>query len=135
MNRTTQPFEAPTSNLTWATLVELEPPLKSLLADAKSVTDNRRKPSFCANAAWYGYGGWPGLKPRLLSLVGWERGISQEREPILGVVSLATVPMQPRVDPARLGEGEQVLHSQRAYALAYHRIYNVLPNCRACGCM
>lgn len=95
------------SNLTWATLVKDEPQLKALLAEAKCITDNRSKSSFCANAAWYGYAGWPGLEPRLVALVGW----------------------------GRPSEGDPVLHSQEAYDLAYHRIYDVLPDCRNCGCM
>ena len=121
--------------ITWTTLVKHEPQLKALLADARSITDNRSKTSFCANAAWYGYGGRPGLKPRLLFLVGWERGISQKRGSTLAVVNLAGIPLPPKADLASLSEGEQVLRSQGAYDLAYHTVYDVLPNCRNCGCM
>ena len=123
------------SNLTWASLVEHEPRLNALLADAKSIKDDRSKPNFCANAAWYGYSGWAGLKRRLLFLVGWNRGMRSEGASSLEVVNLATVPVPPRVDLASLSEDEHVLQSPRAYDLAYHRIYGVLPDCRACGCM
>ena len=131
-----QPNEPNTpSNLTWGILVEHEPRLKVLLADAKSITDNRSNPSFCANAAWYGYGGWPGLKPRLLFLVGWGRGMPQERGSMSELVNLATLPMPPRVDVASLGEVEQVLHSPSAYDFSYRTVYNALPDCRNCRCM
>ena len=61
------------SNLTWKKLVEVEPRLETLLADAQSIEDDLTSISFCANAAWYGYSRQPGLKPSLVRLVGWGR--------------------------------------------------------------
>ena len=57
--------EADDAELTWETLVRLEPGLQILYEDCLAVTagDN---PHFCANGVWYG-----ALKPRLERLVGW----------------------------------------------------------------
>ena len=63
-----------------------------------------RHPDFCTNAVWYGYAGWPGLKRRLRFLVGWE-AMSD--------------------DP--------VLHTCRAWDIAYQQIYDALPGCDRCG--
>ena len=116
------------SNLTWAILVELEPRLEALLVEAQSISKNPKTKRHAA-AVWYGWGKWPGLKPRMVPLVGWGRGIKQERGPRLEVVNLAELPLPPRVDLDSLGEGEQVLHSQQTYDVAYEKL------CKACGCM
>ena len=100
------------NKLTWEILVQNEPGLKVLLADAELIQDDLTTVNFCANAAWYGYSGHPGLKPRLLRLVGWRR-----------------------IDLDDQSDEEQLIRSQQAYSLAYHRIYDVLPNCRNCGCL
>jgi hypothetical protein len=60
---------------------------------------------FCANAVWYGYPGHRGIKPRLLELVGWRR------------------------------RGDDRLGTCEAYDIAYHTIYQALPDCRGeCEC-
>jgi hypothetical protein len=91
--------------LTFRALVEQEPRLADLLAEARA-HHNNRDPVFCANAVWFGYHGFrPGLKARLSRLVGWtaEQG------------------------------GE--LRTSEAYSLAYETIYRALPDCRGrCLC-
>jgi hypothetical protein len=90
--------------LTMKELTRLEPRLALLLAEARRWRRSR-DPHFCANAVFYGYDGHqPGLKERLLDLVGWESG----RTGLLG--------------------------SSTAYDVAYDAVYNVLPACRNCGC-
>ncbi len=94
-----------TDCLTWQDLVEREPRLADLRIVAERVRD-AGDGSFCANASWYGYGGQLGLKPRLLRLVGWG---AQSRDP--------------------------VLRSCDAYDVAYQTLYDLLPDCRGCGCV
>ncbi len=78
------------------------------LADLRIAAERVRAvdTSFCANAVWYGYGGHLGLKPRLVRLVGWG---AQSRDP--------------------------VLRSCDAYDLVYQTLYDLLPDCRGCGCV
>jgi hypothetical protein len=93
--------------MTFDQLCELEPRLRQLAREAKSVRDDGTAKAFCANAAWYGYFGNPGIKPRLLLLVGFERP-----------------------------NGPDELRTTEAYDVAYDAIYNMLPDCRGeCGCM
>lgn len=92
--------------MTFDRLCELEPKLKSLADEASATRDDGTKEAFCANAIWYGYFGHPGIKPRLLLLVGWERP-----------------------------DGPDELLTTEAYDVAYDTIYNMLPDCRGeCGC-
>jgi hypothetical protein len=57
--------------MTFNDLLRLEPALKALLAEA-FFHHATASTGFCANAVWYGYPGHqPGLKRRLLELVGW----------------------------------------------------------------
>ena len=94
------------ATITWDELTALEPRLLALLQEAEAIKDDKRKPSFCANAHWYGYGGHPGIKPRLLELVGWARPY-----------------------------GSAELRGTRAYDVAYETIYDALPDCRGdCSC-
>lgn len=90
----------------WDRLVEEEPRLADLLAEARTVKDEGGA-YFCANQVWYGYGDpRRGFKARLLPLVGWERN---------GGPSLLTTP--------------------QAYDVGYQTIYDALPDCRGdCGC-
>jgi hypothetical protein len=91
--------------LTFRTLARLEPRLRELLAEARS-HHNNRGPVFCANAVWYGYPGHrPGLKYHLSRLVGWTA--------------------------ERAGD----VRTSEAYDVAYHTIYQALPDCRGrCLC-
>ncbi len=57
-----------TEQLTWEQLTLAEPRLRTLLALAKSVKDDQKKPRFCANVVWYRPAG---LKDQLCNLVGW----------------------------------------------------------------
>src|SRR5437764_1430140 len=88
--------------VTFRKLAALEPGLDSLLAEARSYHRTAgQTPNFCANAVWYGYPGHePGLKRRLMQFVGHVRG------------------------------GDGVLATSEAYDVAYHTIYQALPDCR-----
>lgn len=80
----------PPEALSWERLVELEPELAKLEREVQAYRKLDRlqrqilalpvdlpleafrwAATTCANAIWYGYGGYPGIKPRLLGLVGW----------------------------------------------------------------
>lgn len=52
-------------------LVEIEPAIGELWEAANAFRMNTPDP-FCANACWYGYCGYPGFKPKVCRLVGWE---------------------------------------------------------------
>lgn len=105
INQYAFPYTA--EELFWAELVTLEPRLATLLARARAIKDDKTRPVFCANAAWYGYGRYEGqgLKTTLEHLVGW---YAESRHP--------------------------KLRSREAYDLVYKRVYKVLPNCRNCMC-
>ena len=94
----------PDTALTFEDLCELEPRLATLYNEAKSINDNRRKRSFCANRIWYA---WGGLRERMTPLVGYA--------------------------VQRRG-GDPRLATSRAYDVAYHSIYDALPDCRNCVC-
>ena len=95
-----------TTRTTFDELCEIEPRLRALYERAKAIKDDKRHPYFCANDVWYGRRGWEGLKPELCNLVGhW----SQNHHP--------------------------KLRSRTAYDIAYHTIYDALPDCRNCGCI
>lgn len=94
--------------ITWDKLVELEPRLTSLLAEAQSIRDDKSKPVFCANSVWYGYHLHDGgLREKVIQLVGWE---AQRK-------------------------GVPELRTQAAYDVAYQHVYDALPPCRNCLCM
>lgn len=48
--------------ITWSLLCDLEPRLIHLLAKVREIEDDKRKPSFCANAIWYGWNGRESLR-------------------------------------------------------------------------
>jgi hypothetical protein len=83
-----------------------EPRLLDLYREIIGIQDDGEASWFCANAVWYGHEGWPGIKPRLMCLVGWEA----EK---WGVARLRTT---------------------EAYDLAYDTLYTLLPDCRSCRC-
>jgi hypothetical protein len=90
---------------TWFELVALEPRLAGLLADAGRAADGDRLGVYCAERAWHGWCGRPGLKARLQELVGW----GSRREGVLG--------------------------GAQAYEVAYAVVCGALPPCRcACDC-
>jgi hypothetical protein len=62
--------------------------------------------SFCANAVWFGYGEYRhrSFKRRLQELVGWKR------------------------------KDNPILSTREAYDLAFHTIYQALPDCGDCLC-
>lgn len=91
----------------FAELVEIEPRLKSLLADARAYKRaSKGQHRVCVNERWYGYFQWRGrsLKDRLEKLVGW----------------FADKPL---------------LRTEDAYDVAYDYIYRALPHCRNCLCV
>lgn len=85
--------------MNWNELAKLEPKLQKLFDEAKAI-DPGDNEHFCANHIWYNE-----FKPRVSSLVGWER---------------ATPPVE--------------LQTEDAYDIAYQTIYDQLPGCRDCGC-
>jgi hypothetical protein len=93
--------------LTWHKLTRLEPRLLDLYREVRSIHDNGREPSFCANRVWYGRGGFEGFKHRLTALVGFRR---------------------------RNDGSHARLATSRAYDIAYHKIYDAIPPCRNCAC-
>ena len=111
--------------VTWATVVKLEPQLDSLLAEAQAIAKNPKTRKRAAYA-WYGWGSsGPGLKGKLVDLIGFERGRSPERYPENVVVDLFYWPQRPKVER---NEDDALLYSPGAYHLAYQKLY------RACGC-
>jgi hypothetical protein len=93
------------NTLTFADLVEIEPRLGDLLAEAKAISSDGI-PNFCANRVWYGYlnDGKKGLKHKMEDLVGF---------------------FAERKDPK--------LITSSAYDLAYETIYGTLPDCKHPG--
>jgi hypothetical protein len=87
---------------TWSDLIAREPRLGDLAREVQELSRSGG-PGFCANAAWYGYpnSGHPGIKPRLVALVGrWA-----ERD-------------------------DDVLRTSAAYDLAHRMLYDPLPPCQ-----
>lgn len=129
--------------LTWSDLVVAEPNLARLEAEVRSVRPSGRH--FCANAVWYGYGGWPGFKARYVQLVGWDRGEPTDDAAIdqLGCVDLAA--LMDEIDERRPAlqqrmaadkeAGRGFLWSEKAYDVGYHHLYELLPDCSECGCI
>jgi len=101
-------------------LVAVEPGLADLEAVARNAHGK------CANAVWYGR-----IKPRLLSLVGWERGVDLQPTAYPGIGPWRSVSL------SEIGEGIQtfeskgpaVLRTMRAYDVAYDFLYSLLPDC------
>jgi len=94
------------NNLSWELLCELEPRLLVLLAEVKSIKDDKSKPYFCANSVWYGHGNNVSIKNKMCELVGFNaRG------------------------------GDQRLHTCEAYDIALQKLYYALPDCRDCNCL
>jgi len=92
-------------------LARLEPRLSALLLKAQAIKDDPAKESFCANQRWYGYGAGHqegGLRAEVEELVGWA--------------------VEDRGSDPRLS-------TSAAYDVAYHTIYNALPDCRNCACV
>ncbi len=92
------------SVLTWDDLAAREPRLAALRQAVERVSAHGR-PHYCANAVWYGYGGGVGFRSRVTQLVGWGSN---------------------HPDPA--------LRSSVAYDVVYQTLYDLLPDCRDCGC-
>jgi hypothetical protein len=92
------------SAITFADLVALEPRLDDLMHEAR-MHHATMDETFCCSAAWYGFGGYPGIKPRLVKLVGYER---------------------PGSHP--------ILKTEQAYDVAYSAISEALPDCQDCAC-
>ncbi len=88
-----------TSPLTWAALVEAEPRLADLEAQARLA--HQMPGPRCTNAVWYGRGNGPSMKRRYSELVGWGR---------------------PRSAP-----GPKWLRSSEAYEVGYAFLYDALP--------
>ncbi len=93
--------------LTFADLCRREPGLAQLAREIRAFTRTPLGDDWCANARWYGYGRYRGMgyRPRLVELIGW---------------------WARSIDP--------VVRSSRAYEVAYHELYALLPDCRRCLC-
>lgn len=127
--------------IAWTDLVVGEPLLAELEAEVRAVRpyDDGR---FCANAVWYGYAGWPGIKPRYLRLVGWDRGAKEAEPTGWGLVDIEELLAgddydadQEALRQADKQAGRAFLWSSEAYDVGYHHLYELLPACRVCGCM
>lgn len=135
----------------WDDLVALEPRLADLEIEVASVDDHDR-PSFCANQAWYG--GPAGLKGKLCQLVGWERrsdereqfGEEWDREHGKGAWKIysgselfaradAEEPYLWAAKAEDEAAGKGALWGDDAYDVAYEHLYELLPDCRNCGCL
>jgi hypothetical protein len=148
--------------MTFAELCEMEPRLRDLERDVKEFAAwYGRKRCRCANAAWYGYANFhgKGFKPRLLTLVGFEREPPGYVAPVLPdfqgkqigklvVVSAGDPVLEQRMQlrsksyhdavrrlPEAARVNEKLLRSPRAYDVAYDHLYALLPNCRGCHCL
>src|SRR5262245_37108682 len=91
--------------MTWVKIVRIEPRLKRLYAEISKIKDDKTKPSFCANAVWYGYFSHHGLfKECMLCLAGFYADKPE-------------------------------LRTMETYNLVCDKLNNALPNCRNCGCL
>lgn len=77
-------------------------------------------------------------EPRLGALLREARAVTPPREPNWDVDRVWYMQLKPRLLEL-VGwfakSDDPVLHTCDAYDVAYHRIYDALPDCRACGCM
>jgi len=55
--------------MTFDEMVKIEPKLGDLLKEAQEQHNNKK--FICANAVWYGYDGFPGIRNRLIDIVGY----------------------------------------------------------------
>ncbi len=96
-----------TPRLTFDQLAALEPGLARLEYEMRAWARTPLGDAWCANARWYGYGRFRGMgyRARLVALVGWGSKHPDAR-----------------------------LHSSAAYEVAYRHLYELLPDCRDCGC-
>jgi hypothetical protein len=90
----------------WSEIIRAEPRLRRLYADVRAIKDDKSRPSFCANGAWYGYCDTPRptLKQRMFYLVGFHAAKPE-------------------------------LRTMAAYDVAYNKLYSALPDCRDCLCL
>ena len=93
----------PSAPPSWTELTHLEPRLLDLAREALEAQPSKGK--YCANAEWYGYRGYRGIKPRLRLLVGHE--------------AAAYAPA--------------LLRTSVAYDVAYQTVYYALPDCDHTG--
>ncbi len=91
--------------LTWANLKQAEPGLWILEREIRDVADKDGIPYFCANEIWYGY-----EDPK--------QGFKERLCRLVGWEAHS-----PR------------LRTTGAYDLAYDYLYELLPDCRDCGCL
>jgi hypothetical protein len=121
-------------------LCGIEPQLRALLDEAIASKDDGTKDWYCANRVWYGGNGYPGIKPRILRLVGWEAGTPERIRNTLNIpdgprlITLADIGPEAREDASLRREVHPDLKTERAYRLAYEVLYDALSYCRNCGC-
>jgi len=126
--------------MTWDELAAMEPGLAGLAAEVGRIARGAGR-DFCANAAWYGYRDWPGIKPRLVHLVGWSRRGRQRAASGDLFAQLTTMAASSRMEARTAAFAEDIAHgldalwSDEAYDVAYDHLYDLLPDCRACRCV
>jgi hypothetical protein len=122
-------------NLTWNDLVQREPRLADLRRRVEQIIDDGRDESFCASLYWYGAAYREGFKGELIRLVGSCRGDDEEdddpdADAVDGLTFINAATVRPR------GLSDPVLGSSEAYDVAYHTLYDLLPDCRGrCRCV
>ena len=120
---------------TWRQLVEREPLLEELRAQAEAVTDSGADPWFCANGVWYRE-----FKPVLVRLVGWSRGrtdadLTDRLTDRPGRLMTMDEVRAVAATEIRVLPPDELLDSSAAYDVAYQTIYDWLPDCRGCSCL
>ncbi len=121
--------------ITFARLCRLEPRLRVLQARVRAVKGG---PNFCANAVWY-----RDFKPEVVRLVGWSRGVTEEQKrayvdqttktkTLAGGLTVRTIDFAVDVEPPT-PQGPEELTTSEAYMVAYHALYELLPDCGRCG--
>ncbi|RJQ27696.1 hypothetical protein C4565_04925 [Candidatus Parcubacteria bacterium] len=125
-----------TVKITFDEICKAEPGIKELFHLAGMIGKRRGK-HFCANAIWYSL-----FKPMLYQLVGWgrtdERRRAEQKAKEIGQEGaefLKTeedgIRMVTTVGPGHKKFKDSRLETSAAYDVAYHTIYEQLPNCKA----
>lgn len=70
------PTKAP--SITWERICRLNPLMRNLYEEAKSIKDDKRKKRFCANVIWENQ-----LKPYMVNHVGWNSPIPELRSSLV----------------------------------------------------
>ena len=125
--------------ITFDDMMEMDGRLRRLRNAARMIGRKRGK-NFCANFIWYNL-----FKPQLVELVGDHRMIRRDGNPFafekvdfdlynrVGEVEYLKHLAVKRIDEVKHDPG--FLGTSKAYDIAYHTIFEELPDCRNCGCL